>query len=66
MQGADAGSDHYLVRATFKIKLFTSKKYLSNGNRIRHRTEQLKYGQVRGHFCLELRNRFQPLMMMKE
>jgi exonuclease III len=35
MRGSDAGSDHYLVRATFKIKLLASKKHLSNGNRIK-------------------------------
>jgi hypothetical protein len=62
MRGADAGSDHYLVRATFKIKLLASKEYQDNGNRISYRTERLKHSQVRRNFCLELRNRFQPLM----
>jgi hypothetical protein len=50
MRGADAGSDHYLVRATFKIKLLASKKYLSNGNNIRYRTERLEGSQVSRNF----------------
>jgi hypothetical protein len=62
MRGAEARSDHYLVKATLKIKLLASKKHLSNANRVRHRTERLKDSQVRRNFCLELRNSFQPLM----
>jgi hypothetical protein len=35
MRGADAGSDHYLVRATFKLNLLASKKLISNANTLR-------------------------------
>ncbi|CAG2188490.1 unnamed protein product [Mytilus edulis] len=59
LRGADVNSDHYLLKATIKLKL--RKAPIENQNRKRLDTARLKSPNVKKAFCLELKNRFSVL-----
>ena len=64
LRGADANSDHYLLRGTIKLKL---RKAISKTNtRKKIDIAKLKLPNVKKAFCIELKNRFQALQSTDE
>ncbi|VDO92145.1 unnamed protein product [Heligmosomoides polygyrus] len=57
-RGADVGTDHYLVRATLKLKLKLQKRPVVRGP---YDVEKFKNRTTARNFCVELRNRFSML-----
>lgn len=60
MRGADASSDHELIRCKLRIKLKASKKREAN-RRIKYDTTKLQLPEKKRAFSIALKNRFQAL-----
>jgi hypothetical protein len=58
-RGADVMSDHFLVRATLKIKLMSYKRV--EMGRTKYRIEALQTKEKKNEYRLELQNRFEVL-----
>ncbi|XP_055518546.1 craniofacial development protein 2-like [Leucoraja erinacea] len=63
-RGADVGTDHHLVLAVLKVKLW--KKGSKKTDRQQSDVEKLHDPKVKGSFVLQLRNRFQALADMDD